>query len=290
MFERRRELRSFCTLGIGGAADYFYEAKSLEGLTKALSKARAEKIPTLVIGKGSNTLFDSRGFAGLVIYNNVQAIEFAPGSVFVAGGYAFARLGLVTARRDLSGLEFAAGIPGSVGGAVFMNAGAMGCDVAGALAECLWIDGEGRMQRSKREDLAFDYRYSPFQDSGGVIVGAKFRLEEDPTAKKRCQEMLQRRLATQPYGEKTAGCFFRNPGEKCAGALIDAAGLKGRRIGGAMVSPLHANFIVNAGGATSGDVLELIALIQEAVIARFGCSLHLEVSLIPYEINPYVSR
>jgi len=290
MFERRRELKSFCTLGIGGPADYFYEAKTLQGLTLALAQARSDKIRTLVIGKGSNTLFDSRGFAGLVIYNNVQTIEFAPGSVFVSGGYAFARLGLLTARRGLAGLEFAAGIPGSVGGALFMNAGAMGCDCAGALAECLWIDDAGEVQKSKRDELVFSYRYSPFQESRGVIIGARFNLTEDATAKERCQEMVSRRLASQPYGEKTAGCFFRNPEGRCAGALIDEAGLKGRRIGGAMVSTLHANFIVNTGQATSSDVLELVALIQETVLAHFGHALHLEVRLIPYALDSYVSR
>lgn len=290
MFERRCELKSFCTLAVGGPADYFFEAKSLQDLTQALQLARAEKIPTLVIGKGSNILFDSRGFDGLVIYNHVQTIEFSKGGVFVSGGYAFARLGLLAARRGLSGLEFAAGIPGSVGGAVFMNAGAMGADTAGVLVECLWIDHEGKAQRSTREELAFSYRHSPFQDSGGIIVGAHFNLTPDPSANMRCLEMLRHRLDSQPYGEKTAGCFFRNPIGKCAGRLIDDAGLKGWRVGDAMVSPLHANFIVNCGQATSGDILELIELIQQTVLDRVGAVLELEVRLIPYQMDPYVSR
>ena len=282
MLERGRELKAFCTLGIGGLAKYFIEARELSDLREALLFANAKGLEVLVIGKGSNCLFDERGFEGLVIYNNIQNITFFEGGVFVSGGYSFARLGLSTSRRGLSGLEFAAGIPGSVGGAVYMNAGAMGLDVSAALTECHWLDSQNQLHISKKEDLEFSYRHSGFQEHGGLIVGARFALHVDGGAKERCQTFLQKRLLSQPYSEKTAGCFFRNPSGGCAGAWIDQLGLKGLAVGGAAVSSLHANFIVNRGGATSSDVLALVEKIQVEVEKAFGERLVLEVRVIPY--------
>jgi UDP-N-acetylmuramate dehydrogenase len=282
MLERGRELKHFCTLGIGGPAKYFIEAREMSDLTEAIAFANANSLEVFVMGKGSNCLFDERGFDGLVIYNNIQNITFFDGGVFVSGGYSFARLGLSTSRRGLSGLEFAAGIPGSVGGAVYMNAGAMGSEVSDVLIESHWIDQQGQLHISKREDLDFSYRHSGFQEDGGLIIGARFALQVDETAKERCQTFLQKRLLSQPYSEKTAGCFFRNPKGGCAGAWIDGLGLKGLSVGGAAVSSLHANFIINRGGATSGDVLQLIEKIQIEVEKAFGERLILEVRLVPY--------
>ncbi len=283
-YEAKKKLADLSTFGIGGEAFSYCEVHSVKEMQLALKEAQKQQIPWIVIGKGSNCLFDDRGFSGLVIHNKIDFLEHQGSSFRVGAGYSFALLGTRTAKMGWEGLEFACGIPGSVGGAVYMNAGVGTAEVKDVLTTVDFVDAEGTLLSFSREDLEFGYRSSPFQSMAGAIVSASFQLEPCAEAKKKQREMLSKRITTQPYDAKSVGCIFRNPSkEKPAGQLIDQCGLKGKKIGGAMVSPKHANFIVNTGDAKADDVRQLMQLIKEEILHRFGVTLETEVRFIPYQ-------
>ncbi|MFC2049443.1 UDP-N-acetylmuramate dehydrogenase [Chlamydiota bacterium] len=282
--QKETPLCEFSTFGIGGPARYFAEAHTCEQMQQMLSYAHNAALRTLIIGKGSNCLFDDRGFNGLAILNRIDYLQEHENGLFrVGAGYSFARLGGITARQGWSGLEFASGIPATVGGAIYMNAGANGQDTSATLAEVGYVTASGELQRLKREELSFDYRFSSFQKREGAIVEGLFQLKPSIGAKQTQKELLGYRLKTQPYGEKSAGCAFRNTDSGPAGKLIEECGLKGVRVGGAAVSGMHANFIVNTRGATTQDVLDLMRCIKERVYAEKGVILEEEIRHISYE-------
>ncbi len=263
---------------VGGPAQYLTVAKTLEEMFERVSYLLKEGIPFFVLGKGSNTLFDDRGFAGVVILNQIDYLEQA-GSIFrVGSGYSFPRLGQISAKQGFTGLEFAAGIPATVGGAIFMNAGANGQDVSQTLKSVVFVD----IEVHQITDFEFSYRHSVFHQKQGAIVEAIFELKEMESAKEKQKELLQYRLKTQPYGENSCGCVFRNPEGEVAGRLIEQCGLKGKQIGGARISDLHANFIVNQGGSAE-DVRNLIREVQEKIYQETGFILEEELRFIPYE-------
>lgn len=283
-FEAHYPLSRLSTFGIGGPARYFVAVYTLCMLREVLLYCARAQLPYFILGKGSNVLFDDRGFNGIVIANRLQSLRLLRDDQWEVGaGYSFARLGQQTARQGLAGLEFAAGIPGSVGGALFMNAGANGCETGQVVTAVDVLSPDGRLTRWPREALAFGYRYSSFQQMKGVITGAVFHLHRDSTASQRQRDIVQYRLRTQPYGEKSAGCIFRNPIGGHAGALIEKSGLKGYCIGEAQVSSLHANFVVNRSKASAQDVLTLITYLKREVQARTGIALTPEVQIVPYE-------
>lgn len=280
-FHSRRSFKEFSTFGIGGPIHTFVEVSSVEEMQQALLFAKDKGMPFLVLGKGSNCLFPDRGFEGLVILNKIDFCEWQPAQVYVGAGYSFALLGVQSARKGFSGLEFASGIPATVGGAVFMNAGANGQETAQALASVSYLQTDGTINTFARAELNYSYRSSPFQTLNGVILAATFRLEPSLEARKRQLEIVDYRLKTQPYKDKSAGCIFRNPGQgKSAGALIEQCGLKGTQVGGAKVSEMHANFIVNVGDAKAAEVIELIGLIQKKVFEQTGIHLEPEVRVL----------
>ena len=267
-------------MGVGGGAEYFVEVKSSSEMREALLWAKAHKIRPFILGKGSNLLFDDAGFAGLVILNQIAHFE-QKGALFrVGAGYSFARLGIQTARLGFAGLEFACGVPGSVGGAVFMNAGAGGQETQEVLEEVEVVTFEGESKRLSRGDLPFSYRTSPFQKGGMAIVSATFRLREAEEARSEQLSYLSHRQKTQPLTDKSSGCIFRNPEGEAAGALIERCGLKGVSVGRATVSILHGNFIVNEGGATCEEVRQLIERVKGEVKKRAGVDLREEVRYI----------
>lgn len=277
-------LKNYTTFGIGGPARYFIEVRTIEDMQKAILHCRQNKLPYFILGKGSNSLFDDKGFNGLVILNKIDFIDRPASGVFhVGAGYSFSLLGAQTAREGWSGLEFASGIPGSVGGAVYMNAGANGNETCQTLTHIDYVNEEGKLETLDRKNLSFSYRTSPFQSMRGAIVGATFTLTKEPTARQKQLEIISYRKKTQPLSEKSAGCIFRNPSCGHAGALIDQSSLKGHSVGGAKVSEIHANFIVNKGQATSADVINLIQTIQKQVKEKTGIELESEVRYIPYE-------
>lgn len=277
-------LSSLSTFGIGGPAKYFFEARSTEQLQEAIIYCSKKKMRYMILGKGSNCLFDSRGFNGLIIANRIDFLKQEKEGLFHAGaGYSFSLLGSQTARWGYSGLEFASGIPGSVGGAVFMNAGANGKEACETLCMVEYIDEEGCLHVLKKEDIHFSYRSSSFQTMRGAIAGASFELILSKDAREKQLNIIAYRKKTQPYGEMSAGCVFRNPSCGHAGALIEQCGLKTVSIGGAKISPIHANFIVNEGNATSDDVLALIDRVKEKVRLEKGIELISEIRCIPFD-------
>jgi UDP-N-acetylmuramate dehydrogenase len=282
-FKSDQPLSEFSTFGIGGPARYFIEIGEIEQMQEAILYCKREKLPYLVIGKGSNTLFDDKGWDGLVILNKIAFCRQEGGSFAVGAGYSFSLLGVQTARKGWSGLEFASGIPGSVGGAVYMNAGASGVETFSVLSQVHYISEEGEVLVFPKEKLEFGYRFSSFQKMKGAIVAAQFILNPSKEARQKQLEIIDYRTSTQPYGEKSAGCVFRNPSTGSAGALIENCGLKGMTVGGAKVSPLHANFIVNFGNASAKDVMELASLIQKTVKEKSGIKLEMEVRYIPHQ-------
>lgn len=280
---RNCPLKDYNTFGIGGPATQFIEAHDLSTLQEILRYCKENSLRYYVLGKGSNVLFDDRGFDGLVIANRIQFCEKIDDQKWhVGAGYSFSLLGSQTARQGFSGLEFASGIPGSVGGAVYMNAGANGSETCQNLVSVDYVTPEGEWCCLPAHELQFSYRFSSFQQMKGVIAGATFLLTPSGEARQKQLSIIEYRKKTQPYNAKSAGCVFRNPDCHHAGALIEQSGLKGKTIGGAQVSTLHANFLINAESASSKDILHLIKYIQEEVRAKKGVELEHEVRCVPY--------
>ncbi|MCI5052216.1 MAG: UDP-N-acetylmuramate dehydrogenase [Simkaniaceae bacterium] len=281
LVKENEPLARYTTFGIGGAARYFVAVRNSDEALEALSYGK--EMPIHILGKGSNTLFDDRGFPGLVILNQILHKKLDGNLLTVGSGYNFSQLGAQMSRAGMSGLEFASGIPATVGGAVFMNAGAGGKEVCDVIEEVTFVDESVHL--FSRDELNFSYRHSPFHELKGMITEARFRLTPSAEAKITQKKILDYRLATQPYGDKTAGCCFRNPEGESASRLIDQCGLKGVTVGGAQVSEKHANFIVNKNGATAKDVLGLMDAVKTRVYEETGITLKEEVRYIPYEFS-----
>jgi UDP-N-acetylmuramate dehydrogenase len=283
-FQKNKSLKDLTTIGIGGDAHYFIEVRTVEEMRLVLQECLSNSLKYMVLGKGSNVIFDDRGYCGVIIQNKISFCEqLADGLFHVGAGYSFSLLGAQTARKGWAGLEFASGIPGSVGGAVFMNAGANGSETCDVLVSVDYVDEGGLFHHLVKSDLEFSYRTSSFQKMRGAIVGATFQLSPSKEARQRQLTIINYRKETQPYSDMSAGCIFRNPSSLSAGALIERSQLKGMRVGDAQVSDLHANFIINKSDATSRDVLELIRQIQCQVREKMGVELEPEVRYIPYE-------
>lgn len=288
-FEVDKPLSQLSTFGIGGPARFFLEVQKVEQLQSLMHYCQAQNLPFFILGKGSNTLFDDRGFDGLVILNKISFCQFELPVIHVGAGYSFSLLGTQSARKGWSGLEFASGIPGSVGGAVYMNAGANGHETCESLIEVTFVNEKGQIEILKRDQIEFSYRFSSFQKKKGSIVSAKFLLSPSEAARKEQLRIIDYRMRTQPYGDKSAGCVFRNPESHSAGALIQQTGLKGKQLGGAEVSTLHGNFIINKAGASSKDILELAARVQKIVKEKTGVDLEMELRCVPYKWENNVS-
>lgn len=277
-------LKEFCTFGIGGHARFFIVVRTPEEMQHAILWCKQQNLDYFILGKGSNCLFDDQGFNGTVIHNKIEFLkETNPGIFHVGSGYSFALLGVQTARKGWGGLEFASGIPATVGGAVYMNAGANGSETAQYLYSVDFVDDDGILKILQKNDLRFSYRHSPFQNIRGAIVGATFALISQQDARKKQIEIINKRKQTQPYGEMSAGCIFLNPPGENAGAIIDKCGLKGFKIGDAEVSYVHANFLINKSNATCREMQNLIASVKEKVKDATGITLHSEVRYVPYK-------
>lgn len=289
-FECDKPLGPLSTFGIGGKARLFFAVQSTQELQDLLAYCYAQNLPFFILGKGSNSLFDDRGFDGLVILNKISFCHFDWPVVDVGAGYSFSLLGTQSAREGWSGLEFASGIPGSVGGAVYMNAGANGNETCEALIEATFVNEKGELEIWKRDQIEFSYRFSAFQKKKGAIVSARFLLKPSENARKMQLGIIDYRMKTQPYSDKSAGCVFRNPSPHSAGRLIEQSDLKGKRLGGAEVSTTHANFIINRERASAKEVLELAAFVQRTVKEKTGVELEMEIRCIPYHLEDDVSR
>lgn len=288
--EKDHLLKDWTTFGIGGKADYLAEVHDISTMQAFLSFCFEKKIPYIIVGKGSNILFSDKGFRGLVLINKIEFLKRPEPSVWhVGAGNSFSLLGTQSAREGFSGLEFASGIPASVGGAVFMNAGANGGEAWDHLTSIDYVQADGTLVCFKKEELSYSYRFSSFQEMKGAIVGATFKLSTSSEAREKQLNIIGYRKKTQPYGKKSAGCVFRNPEQISAGALIEKSGLKGYAIGSAEVSSLHANFLVNAGGASCSEILQLINHVKQTVKNKTGYDLENEVRIISENGEPLES-
>jgi len=273
-------LSTYSTMGLGGEASFFTKVSTREEMQEALLFAKSKNLPFHVIGKGSNSIFSDSGFKGLCILNKIDFLHTVGPIFHVGSGYSFSLLGAQTAKQNWTGLEFASGIPATVGGAVFMNAGASGKETKDCLISVEFMDSDGQIHYFEKDEIVFSYRKSSFQTMRGAIISATFLLASLEDAREKQLAIIQYRTSTQPYGDKSCGCAFRNPPNHFAGALIEKCGLKGARIGGAEVSTMHANFIVNRENATAQDIAELIAHIQQTVKEKEGIDLEVEVCFI----------
>lgn len=287
---RDEPLSRHTTFGIGGPADVFVVARSAEELRRIVVVAREAGAPCFVLGSGSNVLVGDGGVRGVTVANAARRVNrpepLGEGRVAVTAesGVSFAALARSMARLGLAGVEWASGIPGTVGGAVVYNAGAYGGCLADALREVTLVNGSDRAQRVPAEDLGLVYRGSALTRGivrDKVVLDATLVLwQADAFAlERRITELDAKRLAAQPRG-RNAGSIFKNPPERPAWKLVDAVGLRGHRIGDAQVSEKHCNFFVNLGHARASDVYALIRLARERVRERFGVELELEVTLV----------
>jgi UDP-N-acetylmuramate dehydrogenase len=272
---------------IGGPADLLAQPATLEELAFVLRTAAADGVRVTLLGGGSNVLVGDGGMRGIVVkldraFAHVEWGEDRDGPWLRAGAAAqIGQLARAAVARGLGGLEYAEGIPGTVGGALFMNAGAYGGDVSKVVDAVEGLDGTGRPSELGGDALGFRYRRAELPP-GFVVTAVRFRLRRaDPdSVRARMDEVRVRRLAAQPHGNPNAGSIFKNPRGDHAGRLIDAVGLKGARAGRARISEQHANFIVNEGGASAADVKALMDLAQRVVWERSGVWLEPEVQLV----------
>ncbi|ALC51603.1 UDP-N-acetylenolpyruvoylglucosamine reductase [Bacillus thuringiensis] len=278
-------LARYTTMKIGGPADILIVPKHVAGIEKTLQLVKQYKTKWTVIGRGSNLLVSDQGIEGVVIRlgEGLDHLEVEKHKVRVGSGYPLIKLSTLLSRQGLAGLEFASGIPGSVGGAVYMNAGAHKSDISSVLSKALILFEDGTIDWLMNKELEFSYRASVLQTKRpGIVLEAEFQLQAGKREEivRSMQNNKDYRRETQPWNHPCAGSVFRNPIPHFAGDLVEKAGLRGYRIGGAQISEMHGNFIVNIGGASAQDVLSLIELIKHTIKDKFDVDMHTEVEII----------
>ena len=307
-FKKNIPLAPYTSLRIGGPAEYFFEAKNKDALREALLLAKKENIPITILGGGQNVLIRDKGIRGLVIAMRMKHITIEDKKVYAEAGAVIGELLSKTVAAGLAGLEWAGGLPGTIGGAVFGNAGTFGHAFGEFVTYVEVLRDDFTFQKVSQEKCTFEYRTSAFKSTrkSDVIVGAELLLVKgDPTVlQKNLRERIQWRTAHHPPYQ-SAGCIFKNPAEQHyhkvsldvieerrpvewfgrvpSGWLIDRAGLKGLRVGGAKVSEVHANFVMNDQNATAEDIIMLISIIKERVHRKFGVLLQEEVQYFGFQ-------
>jgi len=279
---RGEKLAPHTSLRIGGPADYFLRVVTEKDLVGAVKVARQHELPVFVLGGGTNLLVADGGIRGVVLQNGWRETSVEGTTIEASSGTELAHVAAVAAKSGIVGLEWMATVPGTVGGAVHGNAGAFGTETADVLVEAELMDLNGDTWRVPADELGYAYRTSKLQGTPTICVRARFRgsAGDRATAVRRIKEMANERMKKQPLAQPNTGSIFRNPSGDHAGRLIEAAGLKGKRVGGAMVSEKHANFIVNTGEASADDVRALMKLCQSEVESHFGVRLIPEVELV----------
>jgi UDP-N-acetylmuramate dehydrogenase len=282
---RDEPLARHSQFGVGGPARWFTTTREVAVLGALLRRCAESDIAVTMLGAGSNTLISDDGIAGLVIRHNDRRLRVIDAHTIELGaGCMMPRVALDCATRGLAGVEFGIGVPGTCGASVYGNAGAFGTEMADVLVDCTSLDPTGSATTLAADACDFRYRYSRFKADlrGNVIVSARLRVHvDDPVAVRERTDAIQaERKASQPYGIRSLGSVFKNPPGDKAGRLIEAAGLKGHRSGGAQISPKHANFIVNVDHARASDVLNLVRVAHDAVQAQFGVDLEQEIVVL----------
>lgn len=284
-FLEHEDLSKHTSFKIGGPAEFFVKPKNKEQVSAVVDYCKKNSVPLLPLGKGSNVLVSDNGINGVVMYfgSDFGKIELIDeNTIYCEAGAGLAALCNFALENELTGLEFAYGIPGSVGGAVFMNAGAYGGEIKDVIVYADHVDKNGKAGKFTGEELQMSYRHSVYSGKEYFITGAAFKLKKGEKAeiKAKMDDLIGRRFDKQPMDKPSAGSTFKRPEGAFASALIDQCGLKGYRVGGAEVSTKHAGFVVNIGGATCEDVLRLIKDVQEKVKNDTGFFLEPEVEIL----------
>lgn len=277
--KRDEPLSRHTSWGIGGPADYYLEIRTRDELKKIVDWTLAHGVPLTPLGQGSNLLVSDKGIRGVTVRlrGEFEALRFEGDRAVAGGGVLLPQISRAAAERSLTGAEPFCGIPGTVGGALRTNAGTPEGDIGRLVREVEVMDAAGKIRRLNRDDIRFAYRHSSVSGQIVLSVDLQLRAGNKNDILAAIDRMLKRRAERQPLGTKNCGSVFKNPPGDHAARLIDAAGLKGFRVGGAQVSPKHANFIENVDHATAADVHTLIDALRSAVRQRFGIELELEV-------------
>mgnify|MGYP001624049941 FL=1 len=281
---RNEPMRKHTTFRIGGPADFYLCPHSAKEIQKAVAICREEELPYFILGNGSNLLVSDQGYRGVVIqlWKNVSDILVEGCRIRAKAGASLAKIAGEALEEGLTGMEFAAGIPGTLGGAVVMNAGAYGGEMKDILQEALVMDEQGEIFTLKKEELHLGYRTSIIKEKGYIVLAAALELKpgDRKEIKEKMDELKQRRVEKQPLDMPSAGSTFKRPEGYFAGKLIMDAGLRGFSVGGAQISEKHCGFVVNTGKATANDVLTLIREVQKRVRDKFGVELETEVKFL----------
>ena len=281
---RDEPMKSHTSFRIGGPARLFVEPSDEAQLVSVCRRLKELGTEPLVIGRGSNLLVRDEGFEGIVIHlgEDFARVRVTGSSIYAEAGASLASVASAAMQQGLTGMEFAHGIPGSLGGALFMNAGAYGGEMSQIVEHVRYLDAEGNIREREVKDCAYGYRHSIFEDEPSVILGAKILLSEGDreAIAARMKELSEKRIASQPLDKPSAGSTFKRPATGYAAAMIDQSGLKGFSVGGAQVSEKHAGFVINAGDASCADVKELMAQVQKKVFENFGVMLEPEVRIV----------
>lgn len=283
---RNVPMRAHTSFRTGGEAGLMILPASQEEAAAAAAMCQRLHLSWRVIGNGTNLLVKDEGFDGVIIklgsFFSRISVDAAKAQIRAQAGALLAAVARAAMESGLDGLVFAGGIPGSVGGGTLMNAGAYGCELKDVIHEITYLSEKGTIETISASEAGFSYRSSLFQEQGGVILETLFQLRqgERQEIERQMKELTAKRNAKQPVHLPSAGSTFKRPQGYYAGQLIEEAGLKGAAVGGAAVSQMHAGFIVNEGGATSGDILDLIKLVQDTVFDQFGVMLEPEVKIL----------
>ena len=283
-FRENEPLAAHCTFKIGGPAQLIVQPQTEQQLCSAAALCKEQAVRYYLLGNGSNILFADEGFAGVVLDVSALGSDIAvEGNMLTAGaGVRLTALCRAALEHGLSGLEFAYGIPGTVGGAVYMNAGAYGGEMKDVLTVVRYLTAEGEVVQASAAELDLSYRHSIFEENGGCILSAQFALQPGNAADIRAKmdELMAKRVDKQPLDKPSAGSTFKRPAGAFAAALIDQCGLRGFRHGGAAVSDKHCGFVVNLGGATCADVLALCDEVRAIVKEKTGYELEKEIRVV----------
>ncbi len=278
------KLSQHTTFRIGGTADFWVEITNTEGLRALLSFCKEQGIPYFVMGRGSNILASDDGFRGVILHiaNGFSAISLSGTTMICQAGATLTAAARLAAEHSLSGMECLSGIPGTIGGALYMNAGAYGSEMKDIVVSCDYVDADGNLCTMPLSEMQLSYRHSIFAENGGTIVSITMELQPGDPAEiaNKMEELLIQRKTKQPLEYPSAGSTFKRPQGSYASLLIDQCGLKGCAVGDAQVSEKHCGFVVNKGNATCADVLQLCAQVGALVKEKTGYTLELEPILL----------
>lgn len=274
-------MKKHTTFRVGGAADYFVMPKSTEEVKRVVALCKKENLPYYILGNGSNLLVGDKGYRGVIIqiYKEMNKITVDGDKIYAQAGALLSKVGSMALEAGLTGFEFAAGIPGAVGGAVVMNAGAYGGEMKDVLASATVLTQDGEVLKLSNEELELGYRTSVVAKKNYIVLEAEYQLQAGDKAaiRARMDELKVQRVTKQPLEYASAGSTFKRPEGYFAGKLIQDAGLRGFQVGGAQVSEKHCGFVINKGDATAADIVELMKQVSEKVFQEFGVTLEPEV-------------